>query len=694
MKTITLFLLLLLQPYISLGQCTDGELEIEYIINCYGYENSFTLNSTGQGLILSHDFTNNNNYNESICLDPGIYTFTLFDTYGDGQAGSWFASCSDGSISLNLNGQTIFYNSGNWGDATSHTFIVENIGLEGCTDENYFEYNNEATVDDGSCSTLIVPGCTDEDYLEHWQYIELVEGIYEIIIDETYLEPNFEDGSCETLLLKGCLDPLYLEYNPNANTFDASLCETLIVEGCTNYLYLEFNIAANVDNGSCETLIQFGCISIDACNYNEFANTDDGSCDYVDTNENGICDSDEEFGCTYPEAINYNPISTADDGSCIILGCTYSNACNYNTEATSSDGSCIFPESGYDCNGVCLIDSDGDGVCDDNEIFGCTDELGCNYDPEASENEACTFPEMYYNCQGECNEDTDLDGICDELEIIGCLDTDACNYNENSTDEGACTYATEIYNCEENCWNDSDGDNICDELEIVGCTDLLGCNYNPDATDDGSCEYPEEYYDCSGDCINDNDLNGICDELEIEGCTDPQACNYNPMATMDIGNCEYVEIILEYDYSSLLLVASTSVDPPNYQWSINGENVDNNSDRLDAFTEGIYTVTVYDEENDCWGEASYTINGVSINEFGSKTCIFPNPVNSILNINLDNGKQKVSIEIFNLIGELCYSDQNISSEHSQINLSKLASGSYIIHIQTKVNTIQKEFVKY
>ena len=32
---------------------------------------------------------------------------------------------------------------------------------------------------------------------------------------------------------------------------------------------------------------------------------------------------------------------------------------------------------GYDCNGYCLNDEDGDGICDA-EILGCTNEDACN----------------------------------------------------------------------------------------------------------------------------------------------------------------------------------------------------------------------------------------------------------------------------------------------------------------------------
>ena len=43
-------------------------------------------------------------------------------------------------------------------------------------------------------------------------------------------------------------------------------------------------------------------------------------------------------------------------------------ACNYDETALDADESCIFPEFGYDCDGNCFADEDGDGVCDPFEI--------------------------------------------------------------------------------------------------------------------------------------------------------------------------------------------------------------------------------------------------------------------------------------------------------------------------------------
>ena len=171
-----------------------------------------------------------------------------------------------------------------------------------------------------------------------------------------------------------------------------------------------------------------------------------------------------------------------------IPGCMDETACNYNAEATEDDGSCTYPEPLYDCNGDCLYDPDGDGIC--NDVEGCMDDAACNYDPYATVDDGmCAYPEDYYDCDGNCLMDMDGDGVCDELEVLGCDDMNACNYDEMATEN------------------------------------------------DGSCEYPAEYYDCMGGCINDADGDGVCDELEVAGCTSPYACNFDELATDDDGSC-------------------------------------------------------------------------------------------------------------------------------------------------------------
>ena len=125
------------------------------------------------------------------------------------------------------------------------------------------------------------------------------------------------------------------------------------------------------------------------------------------------------------------------------LGCTDENACNFNLESIIEDGSCTYSETYFDCNGNCMNDIDGDGICDELEVVGCTDNIACNYDSNATDDDgSCTYAEIYYDCNGDCLNDTDGDVVCDELD--NCIDIsnsdqidvdqdgegDACDYND------------------------------------------------------------------------------------------------------------------------------------------------------------------------------------------------------------------------------------------------------------------------
>ena len=104
------------------------------------------------------------------------------------------------------------------------------------------------------------------------------------------------------------------------------------------------------------------------------------------------------------------------------LGCTNPEACNYDEGACGDDGSCDVPFPGcQECvDGVSTpIDSDGDGINDCDEVPGCTDSIACNYDEAANISDgSCEYAAEFYDCDGSCLNDADGDGICDELEVL------------------------------------------------------------------------------------------------------------------------------------------------------------------------------------------------------------------------------------------------------------------------------------
>jgi uncharacterized protein (TIGR02145 family) len=221
--------------------------------------------------------------------------------------------------------------------------------------------------------------------------------------------------------------------------------------------------------------------------------------------------------------------------------CADPTACNFDQE-----GECVFAEPNLDCAGNCLNDCNNNGVCDENEVLGCTYAFACNYNPAATTDDGtCTVAQPNYDCVGNCLLDLNNNGLCDLEEVAGCTNIDAINYNAEATlDDGSC-----MVTCKGDF--DNDGQITINDLlgflaaygnqcEGAGCMDPSGCNYDPNATFDlGYCEYPAEFFNCDGSPINDADGDGTPDELEVAGCTDPEAGNYNLEATDDDGSCSY-----------------------------------------------------------------------------------------------------------------------------------------------------------
>ena len=286
------------------------------------------------------------------------------------------------------------------------------VNVCGCTFENACNYDEAATLNDGSCESESCNGCMDMEACNFDETATLDDGT-----NCTYAAAGYDcEGNC-------------LGADENMNMIcDAD--ET----GCTDEAACNYD-AANVFEDN------------DQCVYQEAGYDCDGNC-LEDEDMDGICDEFEVPGCTDETACNYNMAATDDDESCVFAD----DAC----EECADDGT------------VVLNDSDGDGVCDDDEIEGCFDETACNYNADATDinNDLCEYAETYYDCNGDCLNDADGDGVCDELEVAGCTNIIACNYDELATDDDdSCAFPGDACDDgDENTINDV----YNDECECVG----------------------------------------------------------------------------------------------------------------------------------------------------------------------------------------------------------------------------------
>jgi hypothetical protein len=324
---------------------------------------------------------------ESFCAGDGCYTFSIFDSFGDGIC----CNFGLGDYALTVDG-IIVASGGEYGDVESTSFCV-GTGF-GCTDATACNYDEDAVNESGGCDFSCY-GCTDplscnyDDSATIDDGSCIVDGVPVTISIVTDIYPGeitwtFSDSSGTVIAAGG-------PYNSSGSTEEAFFC---VAEGCYTFTILDsfgdgiyapggytvlvdgVVIASGGDYGNVESVtfctdnLDFGCTDPDACNYDDQAGIDNGSCEYG-------C-----LGCTLAAACNYDPEATVDDGTCLFDdecgvcggdgtscdGCTDPEACNYNPSAAEDDGSCTYAATGLDCNGDCLNDADNDGICDEDEV--------------------------------------------------------------------------------------------------------------------------------------------------------------------------------------------------------------------------------------------------------------------------------------------------------------------------------------
>ena len=562
------------------GPCNDAIIQIN--LDQYPSETSWDIKDSLGNVIFYHgSYAGVPNYQPqqyNKCLPLGELTFTIYDSYGDGMAGSLWGG-SDGSYYVIQCGDTLVYgNIPNFGTDSAHVFISDTCipppPIPGCMDDDYLEYSPTATLNDGSCATLKIYGCTDStmfnydsvanymDYIDSCDYTLILHdlvgngwvGSYlQIYQDDTtsYMMTSSGFNQIFTIQLNApelveakffvnmqaamtTLECGFTLINPMGDTVISVVPPFLqafqtysgttycgnecveIVEGCMDSTAFNYNSLANTTE-TC--YYNPGCISPAYLEYH--ADTSMGI--YTDFHVQDSCNQLAVFGCTDFLAFNYNPLANVDNGGCIpiVLGCMNPLAFNYNPNANVND-SCVTII--YGCTNPLAFNYDSLANTDDGScqaiVLGCTDSTMWNYSPSANVDDSSCVPYIY-----------------------GCTDATMWNYNPvANTDNGACIAF--LYGCTDSTMFNYDpiantNNNTCVPF-IYGCTNPIALNYCDSCnTDDFGCILP--IYGCTDSTMfNFNPLANVDNNscvTYIYGCTDPSALNYNPQANTEDFSC-------------------------------------------------------------------------------------------------------------------------------------------------------------
>ena len=352
---------------------------------------------------------------------------------------------------------------------------IEEVAAGGCTDPCASNFDSNAISDDGSCEPYSTE-CDSDPCTNGGLYV-WNQGACECQLTEVSIfgctvttacnynpDANCDDGSCDLGItncpdpcdaIPGCTDDTACNYNPDANCNDGSCepgmtdcpnpCDAIL--GCTDDMACNFNPDANCDDGSCEDAqncsvdlsISKDIIQIDATPIvGSFVTylitvTNEGTADATGVivedmlpSQLSFFSSEASSGAYSPSSANWT-IGNIDFGTSLtleivgkieaigdVVNVTQVIACNeQDLDSTPANDTGSQPEDDEAAIGFIAVE---DVV---QEILGCTDSIGCNYNAEATVDDgSCIFPITWY-------EDADGDGLGDpESTLYACSQPD------------------------------------------------------------------------------------------------------------------------------------------------------------------------------------------------------------------------------------------------------------------------------
>jgi hypothetical protein len=372
----------------------------------------------------------------------------------------------------------------------------------------------------------------------------------------------------------------------SATTFNSALISVGAANcalGCTDTAYTNFDVNAAIDDGSCADTI-VGCTDPLANNYTPFSNVDDGSCCY-DNFVSITCD-----GGSWQSEVSWDLIDGAGNivlsgGAPFATDLCLADDC-YTLDMVDSFG------DGWNGNNFVMFDASGNailiatiatgtnatdevGVGVTCPVFGCTDPLAVNYDPNANTDDgsclaACTAAPYCENFDAGVpadwvNNGWTLDALGTGSSGTGPSDdiTGGGNYMYYETSGLAagtpaitltslCLDISTLAAPSLSFYNHMFGASM-GTLEVLvngtvewSMSGNQGDQWNFAQVDlaayAGSTNITIEFVGNYGTSFTgDMAIDEVCvDELLIiDGCTDPMALNFDPAANNDDGSCAY-----------------------------------------------------------------------------------------------------------------------------------------------------------
>ena len=315
-------------------------------------------------------------------------------------------------------------------------------------------------------------------------------------------------------------------------------------------------------------------------------------------------------------------------------------------------------------------DIDKDGVCDSEEILGCTYEWADNFTSEA----------------------TDNDGSCLKP---GCTNILAQNFESNATeDDGSCILI--------------EYDPLEVELRVSNpCSDSSIYQGSVELIISGG-RAPIEI-DVFGRGIIENGIASVSKTDTTYKIVDiPEGTGYR-IYVADASSDEYsfgdsnyspsfdirkLALDLEYDEAREYLSFTTNASEYTHKWHRDNELLSSDSESLNDVANGLYIVEVTDQY-DCIVKDSIEVvkSTVGVEELDEMALeIYPNPSDGLVYVNYNLAQESVSsIQVISLTGELVHRvqlERNARVE-TALDLQGLSAGMYLLQIDVNEQIVHR-----